>query len=120
MTTLILSLFLACATEPAAPAAASAEAAAAPAAPAATDATAAAGAAPAAALDAACLDKADLADGTADKVSHKCAGCTLLMDGSEAHASAHGGVTFHSCSDGCKGRLDADPAGVLALACAKR
>lgn len=118
MTTLILSLFLACATEtPAEAPAAAAPAVEAPAAAPALTATAEGGAP---ALDAACVDKADLADGTADKVAHKCAGCTLLMDGKAEHASTHGGVTFHSCSDGCKGRLDADPVGVLALACAKR
>ncbi len=72
-----------------------------------------------AALDAACLDQADARDGTTDKVVHKCAGCGLGMEGDPAFASTHGGMTFHSCSEGCKMRLDADPAGVLASACPK-
>jgi YHS domain-containing protein len=70
-------------------------------------------------LEAACVEKADAADGTADKVVHKCAGCGLAMAGSAEHASSHEGVTFHSCSEGCKGKLDADPGGLLAKACAK-
>jgi hypothetical protein len=77
-------------------------------------------AAPVATIDPACVAKADAADGATDGVVQKCAGCTLLMDGDPAHASTHGGATFHSCSDGCKARLDADPGAVLAKACAMR
>ncbi len=71
-------------------------------------------------IDPACVQKADAADGAADGVVHKCAGCTLLMEGDPAQASTHGGVTLHSCSSGCKERLDADPGAVLAKACATR
>ena len=71
-------------------------------------------------IDPACVQKADAADGATDGVVHKCAGCTLLMEGDPAHASTHGGVTLHSCSPGCKERLDADPGAVLAKACATR
>lgn len=88
-----------------------------PEAPAAVEATPAA-AAPAATVDAACLDKADQADGAADKVIHKCANCGLGMDGSDAQASTYEGYAVHSCSEGCKTAFDADPAGVLAKACA--
>ena len=71
-------------------------------------------------IDPSCVQKADAADGATDGVVHKCAACTLLMDGDPAQASTHGGVTLHSCSPGCKERLDADPGAVLAKACATR
>ncbi len=111
MTVFVLSFLVACggASEPAMTATT----------PAATTSTAPAPAAAPSALDAACLDQADARDGATDKVVHKCAGCGLGMDGDAAFASTHGGMTFHSCSDGCKMRLDADPAGVLASACPK-
>ena len=47
------------------------------------------------------LAKADLADGTADKVVSKCAGCSLRMDGSADHTLAAGEYSMHFCSDGC-------------------
>lgn len=98
MKLLLLTLLLACSTPPA---------------PEASTATAPAGPPP----SAECLDKADLADSTADKLVHKCANCALVMDGDPAHASQHAGYTFHSCSEGCKLALDADPGKVLARAC---
>ncbi len=111
MTVFVLSFLVACggASEPAMTATT----------PAATTSTAPAPAAAPSALDAACLDQADARDGATDKVVHKCAGCRLATAGAPAFASTHGGMTFHSCSDGCKMRLDADPAGVLASACPK-
>ena len=113
MTFLVLSFLVACggAPEPSMTAAT-------PAATTSTAPTPAAAPAPAV-LDAACLEQADARDGATDKVVHKCAGCGLGMEGDPAFASTHGGMTFHSCSDGCKMRLDADPAGVLASACPK-
>ncbi len=67
--------------------------------------------------DATCLDHADLQDGTADKVIHRCANCGLGMDGSADHASTVGEFTAHACSASCKAAFDADPAGVLARSC---
>lgn len=64
-----------------------------------------------------CLARADAADGTVDHVVHKCANCALVMSGDARHTSTHAGYTFHSCSEGCKLALDADPAKVLARAC---
>jgi hypothetical protein len=62
--------------------------------------------APAAAVDpakvAAGLHKADLADGTADKTVHKCAGCALAMGGKAAHSIAKDGYALHMCSATCK------------------
>ena len=59
------------------------------------------------------LAAADLADGSADKVVHKCAACRLGMDGDEAHASQHAGYTLHFCAEDCKHRFDADPDKIL-------
>lgn len=119
-----LLLITACATTPpeAPPAAvvteaAPAEAASAEVAPA--EATAAATATPAAPVDADCLAHADLADGTADKVIHRCANCGLGMDGKEEFASQIDGYVAHSCSESCKHTLDADPGAVLGRSCKK-
>jgi hypothetical protein len=68
----------------------------------------------------ACLDKIDHADGATDHVVHKCANCVLVMDGDPKHASSVAGYTFHSCSDTCKGALDANPGEVVARACAHK
>jgi hypothetical protein len=46
------------------------------------------------------LAKADTADGTTDKIVHKCAGCALGMDGKADHAVKVGEYTLHLC-DGC-------------------
>ena len=43
------------------------------------------------------LNIADLADGTEDKIVHKCAGCSLAMSGNPAHAIATRGYTLHMC-----------------------
>ena len=48
------------------------------------------------------LKKADLADGKADNIAHKCAGCALGMDGSPEHAVTVEGTTLHLCAAGCK------------------
>jgi hypothetical protein len=66
-----------------------------------------------------CLAKVDKADGAEDHVGHKCPNCGLGMEGQAAHASAVGLYELHSCSAECKAKLDADPAAVLARACAK-
>jgi hypothetical protein len=65
----------------------------------------------------ACLDTVDQADGTANRVVHKCANCALVMEGDPKHASTVAGYTFHSCSDTCKPALDANPGEVVARAC---
>ena len=70
-------------------------------------------------VDAACLDKADLADGKKDGAVHNCTNCGLLMEGDASHASTHAGMTFHACSGSCKERFDKEPDAVLARACAK-
>jgi hypothetical protein len=62
----------------------------------------------------AALAKADLADGTADKVAQKCMGCSLAMDGDAAHAIEHEGYTLHMCSSECKMNVEGDLDGALA------
>ncbi|MBZ0150086.1 MAG: hypothetical protein K8J09_01040 [Planctomycetes bacterium] len=57
------------------------------------------------------LEKADAADGKADKVVHKCAGCSLHMDGKTEHAVAVGSYTLHFC-DHCEDKV-ADPLPVV-------
>lgn len=59
------------------------------------------------------LVAADLADGQADRVVHRCAVCNLGMDGSAEHGSLHAGYTFHLCSAHCKETFDHDPEAVL-------
>ena len=54
------------------------------------------------------LAKADLVDGTADKVVSKCAGCALAMDGKSENALKVSGYTIHFCSDGCKKGFEED------------
>jgi hypothetical protein len=63
---------------------------------------------------AAALAKADLADGTEDKVIQKCAGCSLAMDGDAAHSIDHEGYSLHMCSIECKTNVEADLDGTLA------
>lgn len=59
------------------------------------------------------LKMADLADGTEDKVAHKCAGCALSMDGDPAHALDVNGTTLHLCASMCKEYFSKDPEGSL-------
>jgi len=54
------------------------------------------------------LKTADAADGTEDKVVHKCAGCALNMDGSADHTISHNGYTLHMCSTMCKAHFEKD------------
>ena len=54
------------------------------------------------------LEAADLADGTADKTVHRCAGCALGMDGSAEHAIEKDGYTLHMCSAMCKAHYEKD------------
>jgi hypothetical protein len=61
----------------------------------------------------AALAKADLADGTEDKVAQKCAGCSLAMDGDAAHSIEHEGYTLHMCSSECKMNVEGDLDGAL-------
>ncbi len=62
----------------------------------------------------AALAKADLADGTADKVVQKCIGCGLAMDGDPAHSIDHEGYSLYLCSVDCKTNVEADLDGTLA------
>lgn len=53
------------------------------------------------------LAKADIVDGTEDRVVSKCAGCSLRMDGSKEHSVELAGYTMHLCSDQCRQRFQA-------------
>jgi YHS domain-containing protein len=62
------------------------------------------------------LAKADKADGTVDKVVHKCAGCSLGMDGKAEYELAVEGYKMHFCKQGCLDQFKGDPAkAVLAM-----
>jgi hypothetical protein len=61
----------------------------------------------------AALAKADLADGTEDKVAQKCMGCSLAMDGDSAHTIEHEGYALHMCSGECKMNTESDLDGAL-------
>jgi hypothetical protein len=63
---------------------------------------------------AAVLAKADLADGTEDKVVEKCAGCGLGMPGDAAHSIEHEGYALHMCTAVCKENAESDLDGTLA------
>ena len=54
------------------------------------------------------LAKADLVDGTADKVITKCAACELAMDGDKEHSLKVGEYTLLFCSEECKERFAKD------------
>ncbi len=63
------------------------------------------------------LKIADAADGTEDKVVHKCAGCSLGMDGNKAHTITHQGYELHMCSAACKSKYEKDlPSNLAKLA----
>jgi len=61
----------------------------------------------------AALAKADLADGSEDKVATKCAGCSLAMDGDAEHILEVEGYSLHMCSGECKMHFEEDIAGNL-------
>jgi hypothetical protein len=54
------------------------------------------------------LKVADAADGTTDKVIHRCAGCKLAMDGNAKHALTVGEYEMHFCSVDCTSRFSSD------------
>ena len=54
------------------------------------------------------LASADNADGTADKVVSKCAGCKLGMDGSADYALTVEGYEMHFCGADCKSHFADD------------
>jgi len=54
------------------------------------------------------LKTADAADGTEDKVVHKCAGCSLGMDGDKANTINYQGYELHMCSAMCKTHYEKD------------
>jgi YHS domain-containing protein len=66
------------------------------------------------AADPSMLAAADLADGVEDQIVVRCAVCSLAMDGTTDHVSAHAGYEFRFCSGHCKETFDADPARILA------
>jgi len=51
------------------------------------------------------LAKADLLDGTADKIVTRCASCALGMDGTAEHALKVLDYTLHFCTPGCAQRF---------------
>jgi len=62
------------------------------------------------------LAKADALDGNVDKVVHRCAGCSLGMDGKAEYALAVDNYTMHFCKKGCLEAFRPDPAKeILAL-----
>jgi len=62
------------------------------------------------------LAKADLVDGTADKIVSKCPACALKMDGKPEHALQVAGYTLHFCCASCKQAYEKDPTkAILAL-----
>jgi hypothetical protein len=67
-------------------------------------------AAPAAAEIATKLAAADAKDGKVDKVVHKCAGCSLGMDGEEKWSLPVEGYTMHFCKQACFDRFKNDTA----------
>lgn len=69
-----------------------------------------AAAAPTAAEIATKLAAADAKDGKVDKVVHKCAGCSLGMDGEEKWSLPVEGYTMHFCNQACFDRFKNDTA----------
>ena len=65
-----------------------------------------------------CLAKIDAADGTADKVGHKCPNCGLAMEGRAEFSTTVDGFELHSCSEACKEALATNTASVTTRACA--
>lgn len=62
------------------------------------------------------LAKADLVDGTADKIVSKCPACALKMDGKPEHALQVAGYTLYFCCADCKQGYEKDPTkAILAL-----
>ena len=59
------------------------------------------------------LAAADAADGSTDKVIHKCIGCSLHMDGDPAFAATAHGYEAHLCSEQCLYRFERDPDRVI-------
>lgn len=56
------------------------------------------------------LAKADAKDGAVDKVVHKCAGCSLGMDGDAKFELKVQDYAMHFCKQECLGRFQGDPA----------
>jgi YHS domain-containing protein len=55
------------------------------------------------------LEKADAKDGAVDHVVHKCAGCSLGMDGKDKFPMQLAGYTMHFCKQACLDRYQKDP-----------
>lgn len=56
------------------------------------------------------LAKADAKDGSVDHVVHKCAGCSLGMDGENTFPLKVQDYTMHFCKQGCLDKFQPDPA----------
>jgi YHS domain-containing protein len=59
------------------------------------------------------LEKADAKDGAVDHVVHKCAGCSLGMDGKDKFPMQLAGYTMHFCKQACLDRYQKDPTKAL-------
>lgn len=55
------------------------------------------------------LDEFDAKDGAVDKVVHKCAGCSLGMDGEDKWPLKVADYTMHFCKQGCLDKFSKDP-----------
>jgi YHS domain-containing protein len=55
------------------------------------------------------LAAADAVDGTVDNVVHRCAGCSLGMDGKADMALKVGGYEMHFCKPACQDRFEKAP-----------
>lgn len=60
------------------------------------------------------LAKADAKDGKVDKVVHRCAGCSLGMDGEEKWPLQVQDYSMHFCKQACLDRYAKDPAKAIA------
>lgn len=55
------------------------------------------------------LAEFDAKDGATDKVVHKCAGCSLGMDGEDKWPLKVSDYTMHFCKQGCLDKFSKDP-----------
>lgn len=65
------------------------------------------------------LAQFDAKDGTVDKVVHRCAGCSLGMDGEDKWPLTVGDYTMHFCKQGCLDKFAKDPAPAILAVKAK-
>lgn len=65
------------------------------------------------------LEQFDAKDGAVDKVVHKCAGCSLGMDGEDKWPLKVADYTMHFCKQGCLDKFSKDPAPAILAVKAK-